>query len=80
MIEKRGIVSEIIYRNKDDGYSIIVIENEESLEQLTAVGYLPNVDKGREFTLIGKWRIHPTYGEQFAFESYRKRFLALQME
>ena len=72
MIEKRGIVSEIIYRNKDDGYSIIVIENEESLEQLTAVGYLPNVDKGREFTLIGKWRIHPTYGEQFAFESYRE--------
>ena len=70
MEEKTGILSDIIYHNESNGYTIAVIENEEVPEQFTAVGYLHNPDRGRTYRLTGKWKNHPTYGEQFAFESY----------
>nr|HPO05451.1 ATP-dependent RecD-like DNA helicase [Bacillota bacterium] len=70
MEEKKGTLSDIIYHNQGNGYTIAVIENEEAEEQFTAVGYLNNPDKGREYSFRGDWKNHPTYGEQFAFQTY----------
>lgn len=70
MEEKQGTIAEIIFHNKDNGYTIAVVETEE--EQFTAVGCLPSCDKGRSYILQGKWNTHPTYGEQFAFSGFEE--------
>lgn len=70
MEEKRGSIAEIIYYNKENCYTIAVIENEE--EEFTAVGYLPVAEKGRTFTFQGMWKNHPVYGEQFAFSVFHE--------
>jgi exodeoxyribonuclease V alpha subunit len=72
MEEKKGILSDIIFHNKDNGYTIALVESEETEEQFTAVGCLPSPDKGRTFLFKGVWKTHPSYGEQFAFESYQE--------
>lgn len=70
MIEIRGSIAEVIFHNKENYYTIAVVENED--EQFTAVGYLPGADRGRAFTFRGVWKTHPTYGEQFSFSEYEE--------
>mgnify|MGYP002409437388 CR=1 FL=1 len=70
MIELNGSIAEVIYHNKDNYYTIAVIENEE--EQFTAVGYLPGADQGRAYRFRGVWKNHPAYGEQFSFTEYQE--------
>ncbi|MDD4564925.1 MAG: ATP-dependent RecD-like DNA helicase [Eubacteriales bacterium] len=70
MIEVRGSISEVIYYNKDNYYTIAVVESEE--EQFTVVGYLPAVNRGREYCFRGMWKNHPAYGEQFSFTEYQE--------
>jgi len=70
MEQRQGTISDIIYRNKDNGYTIAVFENAE--EQFTGVGYIPATDKGRTFKLSGTWKTHPSYGEQFAISEYEE--------
>jgi exodeoxyribonuclease V alpha subunit len=70
MIELRGSIAEVIYHNKDNYYTIAVVENEE--EQFTVVGYLPAADRGRAFSFRGLWKTHPSYGEQFSFTEYQE--------
>lgn len=72
MEEKRGVLADVIYHNKDNGYLIAIVENNELQEQFTVVGYLPGADRGREFSFSGRWKTHPSYGEQFAFTSFRE--------
>jgi len=68
MEEKQGTIAEIIFHNDDNGYTIAVFETQG--EQFTAVGSMPGVDKGRNYILKGTWKVHPSYGEQFAFTEY----------
>lgn len=70
MEEKHGSIAEIIYYNKENCYTIAVIENEG--EEFTVVGYLPVAEKGRLFSFEGTWKNHAVYGEQFAFSSFRE--------
>ena len=70
MEHKQGAIAEIIYYNKENCYAILVMENDE--EQFTAVGYLPQAEKGRRFSFEGVWKTHPQYGEQFAFSSFEE--------
>lgn len=63
MEEKRGKISEIVFYNDDNGYTIAVFETEE--EEFTVVGTLPVCRKGSHFILRGQFIIHPNYGEQF---------------
>ncbi len=68
--EIRVKLAEIIFRNDDNGYTVAVGEAEDL--QCTVVGTLPAATKGRMFALRGKWTVHPTYGEQFAFSEYEE--------
>ena len=63
--ERQGTVAEIIFRNEENGYTIVIFETED--EQFTAVGTLPSCRKGSHFLLRGQWKTHPSYGEQFSF-------------
>lgn len=68
MAEIKGTLSEIIYYNQENFYTIAICENE--MEQVTVVGSLPGADKGRAFLFTGAWQTHAVYGEQFRFTEY----------
>lgn len=70
MEEKQGVIADIIFHNKDNGYVICTFETEQ--EQFTAVGYLSACGKGRNYKLTGSFKIHPTYGEQFAISTFEE--------
>ena len=66
--EKKGIITDIIFHNEDNGYTIAIMETDQ--EMFTIVGCLPNCIKGSSYQLTGTFKVHPTYGEQFAFTSF----------
>ena len=73
MEERSGVIRDIIFHNKDNGYTIAVFENEEEQQQFTVVGVLPGADRGRSFRLTGTFKVHPTYGEQFSVSSFEEQ-------
>lgn len=68
MLQLCGSVEEIIYRNNNNGYTVMTMLCDGVTT--TAVGILSDVNIGDEFKLIGNWKNHASYGEQFAFECY----------
>lgn len=62
---KTGIFTDIFFHNEENGYTIAELETEDEI--LTVVGSISNPSKGMRFELKGQFRIHPRYGEQFAF-------------
>lgn len=70
MEEKQGTISEIIFYNEENGYTIAVMETED--EYFTVVGCLPSCIKGASYRLRGSFRVHSTYGEQFAFSEFEE--------
>lgn len=61
----QGILTEIIFYNEENGYTIAEMETDDDL--LTVVGVLPASVSGTTYELKGEFKIHPRYGEQFAF-------------
>lgn len=60
--EVTGLVDDIIYRNNDNGYTVLNIDTGDEL--VCAVGMMPDIDVGDEIKAIGFFKTHPTYGEQ----------------
>ena len=65
MEEKKGVLTEIIFHNEENGYTVGVFETEE--EYFTCVGCIAEPRKGATYRLTGEFRVHPGYGEQFSF-------------
>ena len=65
-----GEVSEIIYQNEINSYTIAVLETEE--EEITVVGYLPFILVGDTLNLMGKYVTHQEYGRQFKVDTFEK--------
>lgn len=63
-----GCVDHIIYRNSDNGYTVMVMIVEG--EELTCVGTLSYIGEGEKLEAEGQYIAHPTYGEQFRIETY----------
>ena len=70
MLELKGSVEEIIYRNENNGYSVLNVLCDGI--NTTAVGNMSDVSVGDELRLVGNWKNHPSYGEQFSFEYYEQ--------
>lgn len=71
MIEIKGIINNIVFQNKDNGY---VVANLEDIEQksITIVGYIPYILEGQSLKLIGIWVNHNKFGRQFKVESFEE--------
>lgn len=69
-MELTGEIENIIFKNDTNGYTIasMIIDGEE----LVVTGYLPFVSKGDSLKVVGKFVIHPDYGEQFKVETFEK--------
>ena len=65
-----GTVQSVIYRNEENGYSVISVTNNGA--SATAVGIMTSVNTGDELKLIGNWKVHASYGKQFAFDCYEQ--------
>ena len=59
-----GIIEEIIFRNPDNNYTVVLVNN--SGELITAVGKFPLINEGENVELSGDFVAHSKYGEQFA--------------
>lgn len=70
MEERQGSITEIIFQNEENGYTIAVMETED--EMFTVVGCLPSCAKGSSYRLRGAFKVHPVYGEQFAFSEFEE--------
>lgn len=64
--ELEGYVESIIYRNSDNGYTVLNFISEE--EEITCVGIFPVVNEGEILLLKGEYVEHPSYGTQFKME------------
>lgn len=69
-MELKGDLTEIIYQNEVNSYTIAVLETEE--EEVTVVGYLPFIHIGDSLNLVGKFVTHQDYGRQFKIENFEK--------
>ena len=69
-MEIKGEVTDIIYQNDVNSYTIAVFETDE--EETTIVGYLPFVKSGDTLKLEGKFVEHKDYGRQFKVETLEK--------
>lgn len=58
-----GTVIEVVYRNSENGYTVLEIDNEGQL--LTCVGSIPFVQPGEYVRFYGAHTTHKTYGDQF---------------
>ncbi|MCL2513669.1 MAG: AAA family ATPase, partial [Oscillospiraceae bacterium] len=65
-----GTVDNITYYNAQNGFTVLDLDV--SGELLTCVGPIPDVSKGEELVLTGRYDNHSTYGRQFRVEFYER--------
>lgn len=70
MERKEGELTRIIFNNKDNGYTVAVFETAD--EEFTVTGSFHAPTEGMRYRLSGAFKVHPKYGEQFAFTSYEE--------
>lgn len=70
-IEISGVVDSVIFENRENGYSICEIEDENG-DPVVLAGIMPYIAEGDNITAVGSWVIHPTYGKQLKVTSYEK--------
>ena len=63
LYELSGQVESVVFRNDDNGYTVIELAGES--EMITAVGTMPLVNVGEQVKLYGTYKNHPSYGQQF---------------
>ena len=68
-----GTVSAVIYRNEENGYTILRLETTDEGEEVTVVGTMPGINPGEGLSVHGQWTRHSTYGEQFKAEIVERR-------
>lgn len=69
MEEIRGIVKSIIYRNAENGYTVLELVDDAE-HSFTAVGDIPLAAIGERIEICGAWTEHPAYGKQLRVREY----------
>ncbi len=64
----KGFIEHIIYRNTDNGYTVLNLISGEN--EVTCVGFFKTMDQGETIRAEGNYTTHPVYGEQFKIERY----------
>ena len=66
-----GYVDHIVYRNAENGYTVLNLVNKE--EEITCVGIFSAIAEGENIEASGDYTDHPTYGRQFKVEHFEER-------
>ena len=77
-----GYIDHVIFRNEDNGYTVMVLKGMEEERELTCVGTFPAITQGAAIEASGNYTTHPVYGKQFQIASYVEKMPedALAME
>lgn len=70
LIVIEATIEEIIYQNKDNGYTVCTIEQEG--EEISCVGEMPGIHQGEDIKITGSWTTHPIYGKQIKVHMYER--------
>ncbi|NLZ81662.1 MAG: ATP-dependent RecD-like DNA helicase, partial [Clostridiales bacterium] len=63
-----GYVEKIVYRNEDNGYTVLSLMDDG--DEITCVGTFHYIGEGELIEAEGSYIDHPMYGEQFQVEQY----------
>lgn len=66
-----GYIEHIIYRNADNGYTVLNLVSGE--EEITCVGIFASIAEGENIEAEGDYTAHPTYGKQFKVERFEEK-------
>ncbi|MCD8230424.1 MAG: ATP-dependent RecD-like DNA helicase [Clostridiales bacterium] len=63
-----GYVQRIVYRNEDNGYTVMRVSSDE--DEITCVGTFHVISEGECVRMEGEYTIHPSYGPQLKVGTY----------
>jgi len=64
----KGYVERIIFRNNENGYTVLDLETDK--DDVICVGIFDRVNEGSYLELKGEFTVHKTHGEQFKVSSF----------
>ena len=64
-----GFVEYIVYRNEENGYTVLNLASNEE-DEVTCVGVFQMISEGESLELTGEYTVHPSYGPQFKVQQY----------
>ena len=67
----KGIVDHIIYRNDENGYTVLSLHTDG--KKLTLVGFFQIINEGESIEAFGHMTAHASYGDQFRVVRYEMR-------
>ncbi|MDA3130800.1 ATP-dependent RecD-like DNA helicase [Aliibacillus thermotolerans] len=72
-----GTAVHIIFRNEENGYSVVLVRVKDSFPKLeakkvTVVGYFPAIEKNERYRFEGYFKEHPRFGNQYYVTYYQK--------
>ena len=56
-----GYIDHVIFRNEENGYTVMILKGVEDEEELTCVGSFPVITMGASVELTGNYIQHPVY-------------------
>ncbi len=68
MVKVEGYVERIVYRNEDNGYTVMTVV--EDNEEYTCVGIVQFINEGEYIEIEGEMNTHSSYGDQVNINSY----------
>lgn len=66
-----GYVERIVYRNLENGYTVMTLTNDE--DEITCVGTFSFINEGEYLALTGSYTEHKMYGSQFNVQTYEMK-------
>ena len=66
-----GYVEHIIYRNQENGYTVLNLVSDG--DEIPCTGIFHVISEGESIEVTGEYVSHPTYGEQFKVSSFREK-------
>ena len=69
MTELKGYVTHIVFRNDENGYTVLALECTDG-EEMTCVGTFPFIHEGDYVRVEGEVVVHPIYDEQLKVSHY----------
>lgn len=64
-----GFIEKIIFRNEENGYTVLVVAGDNDEQML--VGIMPYVSEGEYIVAEGTYSVHAVYGEQLQVKNYQ---------
>lgn len=64
----KGVISDIVFTNEKNGYTVAKIRIDNDIEVIT--GIIPGITPGESIEVFGNWNIHDIYGKQFVVEKF----------